>query len=134
LPARAAAVRFAPTSNQSGAAVATIYKICPATLWQAAVQSGVFDGSPADRADGYIHFSTAAQVASTLAKHYPGVEGLLLAAFDEAKLAPPIRYEPARGGMLFPHLYGTLNPADALWVKPLGLGTDGRHLLPDLEP
>jgi uncharacterized protein (DUF952 family) len=112
--------------------VATIYKICPSHLWQASVAAGVFHGSDVDRADGFIHFSTAEQVASTLAKHYPGAAGLLLAAFDETKLSPPVRYEPARGGMLFPHLYGTFDPADALWVKPLGPGPDGRHILPDL--
>lgn len=112
----------------------TIYKICPAALWQAAVEAGVFEGSEVDRADGYIHFSTAAQVASTLARHYPGVAGLVLAAFDETKLAPPVRYEPARGGMLFPHLYGTFDPAEALWVAPLVLGPDGHHVLPELQP
>jgi uncharacterized protein (DUF952 family) len=114
--------------------VATIYKICPAALWQAAAEAGVFRGSEVDRADGYIHFSTAAQVSSTLARHYSGVAGLVLAAFDEARLAPPVRYEAARGGMLFPHLYGTFDPADALWTVPLPLGSDGCHVLPDLTP
>jgi len=114
--------------------LATIYKICPAALWQAAVETGVFEGSEVDRADGYIHFSTASQVASTLARHYAGATGLVIAAFDETKLAPPIRYEPARGGMLFPHLYGTFDPALALWVKPLALGPDGHHVLPELPP
>lgn len=114
--------------------MATIYKICPAALWQSALKVGVFAGSEVDRTDGYIHFSTASQIASTLARHYPGVAGLLLAAFDETKLAPPVRYEPARGGMLFPHLYGTFDPAQALWVAPLPLASDGSHVLPDLQP
>ena len=54
-------------------------------------------------------------------------------AFDDAALGE-VRYEPSRGGALFPHLYGALDPATALWVKPLPLGTDGRHILPDLAP
>ena len=113
--------------------MATIYKICPAGLWQAATAAGVFAGSEVDRADGYIHFSTAGQVAGTLEKHYAGVEGLVLAAFDEAALTPPIRYERARG-MLFPHLYGSLDPKQALWVRSLPVDADGRHVLPELEP
>jgi uncharacterized protein (DUF952 family) len=113
--------------------LATIYKICPAGLWQAAIAAGVFAGSEVDRADGYIHFSTASQVAGTLEKHYAGVDGLVLAAFDEMALSPPVRYEQARG-MLFPHLYGSLDPKRALWVKPLLVAADGRHVLPELQP
>ncbi len=113
--------------------MATIYKICPAGLWQEAVAAGVFTGSAVDHADGYIHFSTAGQVAGTLARHYPNVAELLLAAFDEAKFSMPVRYEAARDGALFPHLYGTFDPKSALWVKPLALGADGHHVLPELE-
>ena len=114
--------------------MATIYKICPAAIWQAAVAAGVFTGSGIDAADGYIHFSTARQVAETLEHHFAGVPGLILAAFDEIRLSPSVRYEPARGGTLFPHLYGTLDPGAALWVKPLLLDADGRHALPELPP
>ena len=114
--------------------MATIYKICPTGLWQEALAAGAFTGSEVDRADGYIHFSAASQVAGTLARHYAGVAGLLLAAFDEAQLSPPIRYEAARGGELFPHLYGTFDPKGALWVRPLTLDAAGRHALPELLP
>lgn len=134
LPLPALKARVAALFSRRGepAALATIYKICPAGLWQAAVAAGVFAGSELDRADGYIHFSTASQVADTLARHFAGVAGLVLAALDETKLLPPVRYEAARGGALFPHLYGTFDPRRALWVKPLTLRADGRHVLPEL--
>jgi uncharacterized protein (DUF952 family) len=114
--------------------MATIYKICPAELWQAAVDAAVFGGSPVDLADGFIHFSTAAQVGETAARHFAGATGLVLVAFDDATLTTPVRYEPSRGGALFPHLYGRLDPKLALWVRPIGLGADGHHVLPDLSP
>ncbi|HZP21246.1 MAG TPA: DUF952 domain-containing protein [Bauldia sp.] len=112
--------------------MSTIYKICPADLWRAAEAAGVFRGSPADRADGFIHFSTAAQAAETAARHFAGQRDLLLAAVDEARLGPKLRYEPSRGGQLFPHLYGDLPLAAVVWVKPLPLGADGQHVFPDL--
>lgn len=111
----------------------TIYKICPASLWEEAVAGGVFRGAPIDLADGYIHFSTSAQVAETAAKYFTGEAGLVLAAFDDTTLSP-VRYEPSRGGQLFPHLYAPLDPAKALWVKPLPLRADGSHIFPDLPP
>jgi|SRR5665213_2907194 len=98
--------------------MATIYKICPAELWQAAVGAAEFRGSPIDLADGFIHFSSATQVGETAARHFAGVTGLVLVAFDDATLAPPVRYEPSRRGALFPHLYGPLDPKLALWVHP----------------
>jgi uncharacterized protein (DUF952 family) len=113
--------------------MATIYKICPAAMWEAAVAAGVFTGSPIDLKDGFIHFSTAAQAGETAAKHFAGQNALVLAAFDDGALSP-LRYEPSRGGQLFPHLYGPLDPKLALWVKPLALRADGSHAFPDLAP
>jgi uncharacterized protein (DUF952 family) len=110
----------------------TIYKICPAQLWQEAVNAGIFRGAGVDLADGFIHFSTAAQVAETAARHFAGVAGLTLVAFDDLSLGSELRYEPSRGGALFPHLHGPLDPALALWAKPLPVGSDGRHAFPDL--
>jgi uncharacterized protein (DUF952 family) len=112
---------------------ATIYKICDSTLWCEAERAGVFAGAPVDHADGFIHFSTAAQVAETAARHFAGKEDLLLLAVDAAVLGPALRYEPSRGGQLFPHLYGTLPLSAVRWVKPLPLGADGRHVFPELE-
>jgi uncharacterized protein (DUF952 family) len=111
-----------------------IYKICPQALWSQAEQAGVFAGAPVDIADGYIHFSTAAQAPDTAAKHFAGQGDLLLVAVDEQALGDALRYEPSRGGDLFPHLYGPLPLAAVRWVKPLPIGGDGRHAFPDLAP
>ena len=108
-----------------------IYKICPATLWAEAEAKGRFDGAPIDLADGYIHFSTAAQLAETAAKHFAGQDGLLLVAVDDSRLGPALRYEPSRGGALFPHLYAPLDPKTARWIAPLPLKPDGGHVLPE---
>ena len=112
---------------------ATIYKICDSTLWRDAERAGVFAGAPVDHADGFIHFSTAAQVAETAARHFAGKEDLLLLAVDAAVLGPALRYEPSRGGQLFPHLYGTLPLTAVRWVRLLPLGANGRHVFPELE-
>lgn len=107
-----------------------IYKIVPESLWRAAEAEGRFDGSPVDLADGYIHFSTAAQAEETARRHFHGQEGLLLVAFDGAAIGPQLRYEPSRGGQLFPHLHAALDPALALWAKPLPwAGT--HHVFPE---
>ena len=108
-----------------------IYKICPETLWREAERAGVFRGAPVDIADGFIHFSTAGQVAETAARHFAGQSGLLLIAIDEAALGEALHYEVSRGGALFPHLYGPLPLSAVRWVKPLPLGPDGRHLFPE---
>ena len=107
-----------------------IYKICPRTLWQEAEGDGVFRGAPVDRADGYIHFSTAEQVRETAAKHFAGQDDLLLVAVEAAALGPSLTWEPSRGGALFPHLYGDLPLRCVRSVEPLRLGTDGTHRLP----
>lgn len=111
-----------------------IYKICPALLWREAERSGVFAGAPVDTADGFIHFSTAAQVAETAAKHFAGARDLLLVRVEAEKLGDRLKWEVSRGGALFPHLYGSLRLADVRKVEPLPLGGDGRHVFPPLEP
>jgi uncharacterized protein (DUF952 family) len=108
-----------------------IYKICDRNEWQGAVMAGVYGGSEHDRRDGFIHFSTARQLPGTLAKHYAGRSGLLLIAIDTEKLGDTLKWEPARDGDLFPHLYASLPVSAALWSKPIGLGDDGVHILPD---
>ncbi|WP_420959409.1 DUF952 domain-containing protein [Brucella sp. IR073] len=111
----------------------TIYKIAPRALWQAAEEAGVFTGAPVDLADGFIHFSTAAQVRETAAKHFAGQSDLLLIAVDAEALGDWLRYEVSRGGDLFPHLYGELPLAAVRWVKPLPLGADGAHQFPRMD-
>ena len=109
-----------------------IYKIAPRTLWDKAVETGVFEGAPIDRADGFIHFSTGEQVRETAAKHFAGQADLLLIAVDDGAFGDAMRYEVSRGGALFPHLYAPLPASAALWVKNLPLGPDGSHMFPDL--
>lgn len=110
-----------------------IYKICPATLWREAEEAGFFAGAPIDIRDGYLHFSTAEQVRETAARHFAGQSDLLLIAIDGDSLGPALRYEPSRGGDLFPHLYTQLPLSAVRWVKPLPLGQDGHHVFPDLD-
>jgi uncharacterized protein (DUF952 family) len=110
--------------------VPLIYKICPETLWREAESCGVFAGAPIDLADGYIHFSTATQARETAKKHFAGQDGLLLIAIDDARLGEALRYEPSRGGALFPHLYATLDPKTVQWVQPLKMLVDGNHVFP----
>ena len=110
-----------------------IYKIVPEALWREAEANGRFTGAPVDVADGFIHFSTAGQVKETAAKHFSGQTGLLLAAIDGARLGDALKYEPSRGGALFPHLHGPLDLKAVLWVRPLPLGGDGMHDFAALE-
>jgi uncharacterized protein (DUF952 family) len=107
-----------------------IFKIVPAALWQEAEEAGSFAGSPVDIQDGFIHFSTAAQVRETAARHFRGEAGLLLVAVSGDM--PDLRWERSRGGDLFPHLYANLRLSDVRWVKPLPVQPDGRHEFPDL--
>ena len=110
-----------------------IYKITPQALWREAEASGRFTGAPIDVADGFIHFSTAAQVRETAARHFSGQTDLLLVAVDDVSLGDALKYEVSRGGALFPHLYGPLDFKAVLWVRPLPLGADGVHQFPVLE-
>jgi uncharacterized protein (DUF952 family) len=110
----------------------TVYKICSAELWQEAERTGVFFGSEIDRRDSFIHFSTAEQVTETAAKHFSGQKDLVLVAVDAAKLGDALKWEPSRGGALFPHLYAQLELAAVIRTEPLPLGPDGRHVFPPL--
>lgn len=112
----------------------TIYHTCRRQEWQAAEAEGSYGGSSQDAADGFIHFSTAAQVVESVAKHRAGQDGLVLVAADAALLGEALKWEPSRGGQLFPHLYGRLPVAAARWVKDLALDpATGRHVFPLLE-
>ena len=104
-----------------------IYKIVSQSAWRAAEAAGVFKGAPVDLADGYIHFSTAEQAAETAAKHFAGQTDLLLVAFEAEAFGDALKWEPSRGGALFPHLYAPLDPRAAASVSPLPLKADGAH-------
>ena len=109
-----------------------IYHMCPAETWAAAVERGQYAGCEDDRRDGFIHFSTAQQLAESARRHRAGQTGLVLVAVDPARLGERLRWEESRGGQLFPHLYGPLLPAEAASVDPLPLGPDGEHFFPPL--
>jgi uncharacterized protein (DUF952 family) len=111
----------------------TIYKICETAQWAQAERDGAFRGSEVDLTDGYIHFSTAAQVAGTAAKHFAGMSDLVLVAAGAEDLGGGLKWETSRGGALFPHLYGPLPLAAVRWVQALLLDHDGRHVLPPLD-
>jgi uncharacterized protein (DUF952 family) len=111
--------------------VPLIYKICPEALWREAEATGRFDGAPVDLADGYIHFSTGGQVRETAARHFAGQRDLLLIAIDDDRLGQTLRYVASRGGALFPHLHGPLDPKAARWIMTLPQGADGAHRFPE---
>ena len=110
-----------------------IFKIAGAAEWRAAEAAGVFAGAAVDRADGYIHFSTAAQAAETAAKWFAGRDDLVLAAIDADALGADLRWEPSRGGALFPHLYAPLSFSAVRWTRALPRGADGCHIFGNLD-
>lgn len=107
-----------------------IYKIFRSPEWEALKAEGSTAGAPIDLADGYIHLSTAEQATETASKHFAGVDGLVLAAIDAAALGEHLRWEPSRGGALFPHLYRPMLLTDMSWHAPLPL-VDGTHVFPE---
>ncbi len=107
-----------------------IYHICRRDEWQAAQAAGSYSGSSQDQADGFIHFSGPAQVVESAAKHRAGQSGLVILEVDPVALGPALKWEPSRGGQLFPHLYGRLPAAAVRRVADLPLGADGRHIFP----
>ncbi len=111
-----------------------IYKICSASAWREAERQGVYRGSIDDARDGFIHFSTAAQVAGTAGKHFLGQTGLFLIEVDADALGAALRWEPSRDDQLFPHLYGELDLGAVTAVFDLPARSDGSHDIPELAP
>ena len=107
-----------------------VYKILPRAEWHEAVARGAYAGSADDVRDGFIHLSAADQLAGTATKYFRDQPGLVLVAFAADRLGPQLRWEPSRGGALFPHLYGPLPATLALWSRSLPLAADGTPLLP----
>lgn len=106
-----------------------LYKIITGAEWRAAVAKGAFEGSAVDLKDGFIHLSTTRQMRETAARHFAGQDGLVLVGFREEDL-PNLRWEPSRGGDLFPHVYGVIDPALAVSQDPLPL-EHGMHRFPE---
>ena len=111
-----------------------VYKIVATEEWAKAQAAGVFTGAAIDRADGFIHFSTAEQAPETAAKWFAGRSDLTLVAIDADALGDALRWEPSRGGALFPHLYAGLPMSAVVSSRPLPLGSDGGHVFGSLEP
>jgi uncharacterized protein (DUF952 family) len=108
----------------------SIYHICRREEWEAAQAAGRYSGSSQDTADGFIHFSTAAQIEESAARHRAKQSGLVLLAVDPAALGAALKWECSRHGQMFPHLYGELPFAALRDVWDLPLGPDSRHLFP----
>lgn len=108
-----------------------VYKILTEAAFREAERKGHFAGSADDLRDGFIHLSAAHQLEGTLAKHFAGQDALVLLGIDAVRLGPDLRWEPSRGGALFPHLYAPLDLAAVLWAGRISLGEDGIHRLPE---
>ena len=109
-----------------------IFHIARVAEWQDAEARGSYPGSAEDRADGFIHFSTARQILESAAKYRTSEPGLVLVACDPDALDEALKWEEARGGQSFPHLYGAIPMSAVLWTAPLPLGADGVHIFPEL--
>lgn len=107
-----------------------IYKIFRRPEWDAFRAAGQTAGAPVDLADGFIHFSAAPQLAETAAKYFADISDLVLVAFDADHLGEALKWEPSRGGALFPHLYRALRLEEVVWDKSLPLGATG-HIFPE---
>ena len=109
-----------------------IYKIATRASYAAAHEVGHYAGMPIDAADGYMHFSTAAQLPETLRLHFRGEADLVLLAVRTADLGEQLVWEPSRGGQLFPHLYGgPLNLTNVAWEAQISVDADGNCALPE---
>lgn len=111
-----------------------IYHMTEAAIWAKAKHYGQYEGTADDRRDGFIHFSTASQVRTSAGKHRAGQSGLVLIGVEAARMGKALKWEPARGGQLFPHLYGVLDPTLVAEVYDLPLGQDGLHIFPPQIP
>lgn len=112
---------------------ALIFHMCRRDEWDAACARGEYPGSSQDQQDGFIHFSSAEQLAESARRHRAGQPNIVLLAVDPAALGDSLKWEPSRRGTLFPHLYGPLPVCAVRWARDLPLGDDGLHILPSLE-
>lgn len=107
-------------------------KIVSAEEWRQTVSDGVFQGSPVDHADGFIHLSSVDQVEETATRHFAGRDGLMLLVIELARVDGEVRWETSRGGDLFPHVYGTLPLECVLAAEALERDRDGLFIFPPL--
>ena len=107
-----------------------IYKVVSAQEWSVAKEQGEFRGAAIDLTDGYIHFSTAEQLRETVEKHFAGQTDLLLVGVEVDRLGDELKWEPSRGGALFPHLYAPLSIDSVVMTQDMPVGEDGKHIIP----
>lgn len=112
----------------------TVYKIISQSDWATACEEKKFTGAEIDLADGYIHLSTAKQVRETASRHFAGRDDLLLLSVDSERFGDDMKWEPSRGGDLFPHLYGILSVQDVEKADSLPLDDLGNHVFPNDVP
>ncbi|RMD47479.1 MAG: DUF952 domain-containing protein [Alphaproteobacteria bacterium] len=115
-------------SSDPASTPALVFKVLRAPEAAAFVAEGRFAGSADDLRDGFVHLSTREQLPGTLSRHFAGEDGLWLAALATAALGAPLRWEPSRGGALFPHLYRPIGREDLVWLAPIATGPDGPRL------
>ncbi len=108
------------------------YKIIDMGAWRDAEASGAFRGAAIDLKDGYIHLSTGAQLKETARLHFAEATNLALVAIDEAVVLNDLKWETSRGGQLFPHVYGSINPTRILWVKPMPWNGEAHDFPPEV--
>jgi uncharacterized protein (DUF952 family) len=120
-------------ARRTGVSVRKIYKICPASAWREAERQGVFRGSQDDLRDGFIHFSTASQVAEIARKHFSGQTDLFLIEVDADALGERLKWERSRNHELFPHLYGELDLGAVVGRRIMPTRADGSHEIPELK-
>ena len=108
-----------------------IYHICRREDWNSAEITGIYTGSPQDKRDGFIHFSTESQLVESAAKHRAGQDNLILLEFDSQKLGPALKWELSRNNEEFPHLYDSLHVSAVNRSFELNLDSTGKHLFPD---
>lgn len=108
----------------------TAYKVLTGPQMDELEEAGVFKGAPVDLTDGYIHLSTAAQLTETVDKHFAGQDDLHVVAVDLEALGGAVKWEPSRGGQMFPHIYGDLPLSAAVAYSPLHRDEDGSVRLP----
>ncbi len=109
-----------------------IYHLARQSAWIEAQSTGSYHGAESDRADGFLHLSTAAQIHESARRHRAGETDLILLAVDETQLGPTLVWEISRGGSLFPHLYSDLPVSAVVSATPLPLDAQGVHVFPDL--
>ncbi|MEK9677344.1 MAG: DUF952 domain-containing protein [Rhodospirillaceae bacterium] len=108
-----------------------IYHVCRKDEWEAAQAAGAYGGSSQDKEDGFIHFSGGDTLVESVAKHRASQDGLVLLTVDDQVLGAALKWEPSRGGLLFPHLYGELPVSAVIQADDLALSPDGSHVFPD---